>query len=434
MSSTISQPAAKAVEKAHPGNRRRNGYELTRQRDMLPIALGAGVATLVLHALAWVYFPSLMMWNIVPSIDQAEVEVEEVVRVVVREKPEEEIPESDPVETPPDTEPEEILTQEPTEIDILDIESIDALSIMPGETEIALPRPVLQDENPNMGMELAPEALDLDSLPREAVPHVVMEVPEPVPVNSNIVVANVIAQPDTADEASALMEKALRDDASIDGAALPGDTRSLAELMGVDNPGAASGVARLGADLLFSFDKSELKNSARITMLQLAALILKNLDTNFIIEGHTDSFGSRDYNALLALQRAAAVREWLVGNAVPVDNVYIRPCGNNNPLVDVQGSKDDQSLNRRVEIHMRRKDEALPPGCVPPSVKVDTKTPVRTQIARGERVPEAYASAYGKEPAAKAGTEAEPQPKATGKADTKSKDKARPKAKDGRKG
>ncbi len=398
MTSPTPQAAARTAEKAHPGNRRRNGYELTRQRDMLPIALGAGAAAVVLHALVWVYFPSLMMWEFVPAVVPPEVDAEEVVRVVVREKPEEEIAESDPVETPPDSLPEEILTQEPTEIDILDIEHIDELAIMPGETEIALPRPAMQDED--AGMELKPEALDLDSLPREAVPPVVLDVPEPVPVNSNVVVANVTAQPDTADEASALMEKALREDAGKEGSSLPGDTRSLAELMGVDNPGARSGVARLGADLLFSFDKSQLKNSARITMLQLAALILKNPGTNFIIEGHTDSFGGRDYNALLALQRAAAVREWLVGNAVPVDNVYIRPCGNNNPLVDIAGSKDEQSLNRRVEIHMRRKGEKLPPGCVPHSVKVDTKTPVKTQIARGVRVPEAYASAYGKEPGA----------------------------------
>ncbi len=399
MTSTDTQAAAmRTAEKAHPGNRRRNGYELTRQRDMMPIALGAGAAAIVLHAIAWVYFPSLLMWEFVPAVVPHEVEPEEVVRVVVREKPEEELVESDPVESTPDSQPEEILTEEPTEIDILDIEHLDELAIMPGETEIAIPRPASQAEDPGSEMELKPEALDLDSLPREPVTPMAMEMPEPAPVNSNVVIANVTASPDTADEASALMEQALREDAGKEGSALPGDTRSLAELMGVDNPGSRSGVARLGADLLFSFNKSQLKNSARITMLQLAALILKNPGTNFVIEGHTDSFGGRDYNALLALQRAAAVREWLVGNAVPVENVYIRPCGNNNPLVSTKGSKEEQSLNRRVEIHMRSKGEKLPPGCVPHSVKVDLKTPVSTQIARGVRVPEAYASAYGKEP------------------------------------
>ena len=93
------------------------------------------------------------------------------------------------------------------------------------------------------------------------------------------------------------------------------------------------------------------------------------------------------------------MREWLTKNGVPVNNVYIRPCGNNNPLADTRGDQNGQLLNRRVEIHMRRADEALPPGCAPHTEKVDTTTPVRTQLARGVRVPEAYAPAYGKKPA-----------------------------------
>ena len=392
----------------HVGNRRRNSYELTKQRDMVPVALGAGSAAVVLHVLAWVYCPAVLTWGGVEPLVVDEVKPEdEVVRVVVREKPQEEIVQADPVEQPHDELPEEIMEAEPLEIDILDIEHIDELSIMPGETKIALPQPAVKEEGPEAGAEIAPAPVELSSLPMPDVPPAIIDAPEPAPVNSNEVVANITAQPDDTDEASALMEKHLREEAGKSNATpMPGDTRSLAELMGIENPGARSGVARLGADVLFSFDKCQLKNSARITMLQLAALILKNPNTNFIIEGHTDSFGSEDYNALLSLQRAAAVREWLTKNGVPITNVYIRPCGNNNPLADKNADKDGQLLNRRVEIHMRRAGEELPPGSVPHTVKVDTTTPVRTQLAKGVRVPEAYASAYGKKPA----TEAEIQP------------------------
>ncbi len=259
-------------------------------------------------------------------------------------------------------------------------------------------------EAPEAGDIINPEPIDVANLPTEAPEPAFIAPPEPAPVNSNEVIANITAQPDdAANEASALMEESLRREASEGTSPMPGDTRSLAELMGIENPGARSGVARLGADVLFAFDKCQLKNSARITMLQLAALVIKNPATNFVIEGHTDSFGGEDYNALLSLQRAAAVREWLMKNGVPVEHVYLRACGNNNPLADTKASKEEQSLNRRVEIHMRREGEELPAGSVPFDVVVDTTTPVATQIANGVRVPEAYASAYGKKaPAAPA--------------------------------
>ncbi len=406
MSPITSSHASGAYERRpHVGNRRRNGYELTRQRDMLPIALGAGGAAVVLHVLAWFYVPSVILWNDIEQmlLDDVAVE-EEVIRVVVREQPREEPVEAEPVEPVQQPEQQQEIEQlEPTEIDILDMENIELLAIAPGETAISLPEPGVTAETPQAADIINPEPINVASLPMEAPAPALLAAPEPAPVNSNEVVANIAAaQPDdAANEASAIMEESLRREASEGKNPMPGDTRSLAELMGIENPGARSGVARLGADVLFAFDKCQLKHSARITMLQLAALVIKNPSTNFVIEGHTDSFGSEDYNALLSLQRAAAVREWLMKNGVPVEHVYLRACGNNNPLADTKASKEAQSLNRRVEIHMRREGEELPAGSVPFTVQVDTATPVVTQIANGVRVPEVYASAYGrKTPAA----------------------------------
>ncbi len=375
------------------GNSRRNGYELTRQRDMLPIALGAGAAAVVLHIIALTCFPTVLSQIFAPEIETREVDNNDIVRLVVREKPEEEIKESPPLEEPP-PEPREIVTAQEEEIDLLELEDITNLSIMPGETSIPHAQPAVADDDARLALELRPAALDINSLPAPELEAPAMQVPEPTPINSNDVIAKVEAMPEAAEEASVLMERTLREDAGKEGSNLPTDTRSLAELMGVENPGASSGVARFGEEVLFAFGKSQLKSQARITMLQLAALIHKNPDTNFIIEGHTDSFGGRNYNALLSLQRAAAVREWLVQNGVPVEKVYIRPCANSSPLVSIEGSREEQALNRRVEIHMRNQSEPLPPGCVPHTEKVDTRTPVSRLIARGARVPEAYASAF----------------------------------------
>ena len=201
-------------------------------------------------------------------------------------------------------------------------------------------------------------------------------------------VAAATAQSEVLEDASSLMEQDLRKAASEAGQSnLPGDTRSLAQLMGEEHLGAKSGVARLGADVLFGYNECRMKNSARITMLQLAALIQKNPETYFVIEGHTDSMGGSAYNALLGLQRAAAVREWLMGNGVPVDYVYIRSCGSSMPLAPTTGNREQQALNRRVEIHMRAGGEELPAGACDHKYPVDLAKPISQQLAAGVKVP-----------------------------------------------
>lgn len=369
------------------GNRRREGYELTKQRDMLPIALGAACAAAVLHLIVFLWGPSVIQFNFRHLFEAEQRVQDEEIRVVVKQQPEEELEEAKTEEPPPPPEEVEEIAYEPQEIDILDAE-MEELVMAPGKTEIALPEPVYTQEAAPSISDIPPAQLDVGALQMEAVPREALDIPEPAPVNSNEVVAAVEAQPETVDEASSLMEKDLRESATKLGhGELPADTRSLAELLGEGNLSAKSGVARLGADVLFGFNESQLKNSARITMLQLAALIQKNPETVFLIEGHTDSVGGDDYNALLGMQRAAAVREWLSGNNVPVRNVYIRSCGCSAPLVDTKLPKEQQNLNRRVEIHMRKKGDKIPEGSMPSTFKVDMKTAVRAQIVKGVKVP-----------------------------------------------
>lgn len=373
------------------GNRRRNGYELTRQRDMVPIAMGAASAAVVVHALLWVYFPSLSMLGLDKLIDvPAEVKDQETIRVVVKTPPKEEKLEEAQEQEVVENQPQEIeeIKHEPEEIDILDVE-VPELVMAPGPTELSVAEPVYADEEQTPISEMPPAQLDLSSLQAHDLTEEALAIPEPTPVNSNDVVAAATAQTEVLEDASSLMEQDLRKAASEAGNTnLPGDTRSLAQLMGEEHLGSGSGVARLGADVLFGFNECQLKNSARITMLQLAALIQKNPHTYFVIEGHTDSIGGAAYNALLGLQRAAAVRAWLVGNGVPVENVYVRSCGSSMPLAPTTGTREQQNLNRRVEIHMRAGGEELPAGACDYKYKVDLSTKISQQLAAGVKVPE----------------------------------------------
>ena len=372
------------------GNRRRNGYELTRQRDMVPIAMGAASAAVVVHALLWVYFPSLSMLGLDKLIDiPAEVKDQETIRVVVKTPPKEEKLEESQEQEIIDNQPHEIeeIKHEPEEIDILDVE-VPELVMAPGPTELTVAEPVYAEEEQTPISELPPAQLDLGALQAKDLTEEALAIPEPTPVNSNDVVAAATAQAEVLEDASSLMEQDLRKAASEAGNTnLPGDTRSLAQLMGEEHLGSGSGVARLGADVLFGFNECQLKNSARITMLQLAALIQKNPHTYFVIEGHTDSIGGAAYNALLGLQRAAAVRAWLVGNGVPVENVYVRSCGSSMPLAPTTGTREQQNLNRRVEIHMRAGGEELPAGACDSKYTVDLNTKISQQLAAGVKVP-----------------------------------------------
>ena len=368
------------------GNRRRRGYELTRQRNMVPIALGAATAAVVIHLLVYCFFPDtfrlgLARYFVPPRVDDAEM------RVVVRDAPEEEIQVDAGTEVQEPQEMDEI-SYEPDEVDILDAK-IEELEIAPGETQsvIDMPSPFEAEdaeEEPAPPSQMDMQAISMQPLQMEAV-----SLNEPVPVNMNETAVKPAAD---IQEAADALEADLRNSAADKGG-LPADTKALSELLGERELGAKSGVARLGADLLFGFDECKLRNSARVSMLQLAALIQKNPETCFLIEGHTDSIGTKEYNALLGLQRAAAVRAWLQGNGIPTDRVYIRSCGNNAPLAAITGDRDKEALNRRVEIHMRKLGETIPAGFLPASHTVDTGKPVAAQLAAGVQIPAPAAQA-----------------------------------------
>ena len=357
---------------------------------MFPLFLVATLGALCVHLLVMRAAPLLYkLWtsHIAPAEVQKEVKDEDIARVYVRQDVKQEPSDADVPDLPEEPHEIEEIEHEPVEIDVLDID-IEELDMAPGDTNIPLPDATPE---PPAGMEESdfamPQELDMKLVGDNAMFDQVEAIAEPSPINSNTVVSNVSPQSDLLEDAEKLIEQELRKRAKEGQSNMPGDTRKLSDLMGMSNLGSGSGVARLGSDVLFAFNQCKLKNSARLSLLQLAALIHKNPQTRFIIEGHTDSIGGQEYNALLSLQRAAAVCTWLINNRVPVDHVYMRPCGSSKPLVSQSLPKEKQELNRRVEIHMRNEKEALPPGCLPATYKVDCNTPVNTQLKRGVRAP-----------------------------------------------
>jgi outer membrane protein OmpA-like peptidoglycan-associated protein len=111
---------------------------------------------------------------------------------------------------------------------------------------------------------------------------------------------------------------------------------------------------RIGSDLLFDFDRSEVRSEAESAIAELAQRIAQ-ANNMVMIEGHTDAKGSESYNQDLSERRAAAVRTALVGRGLSTDALNIRGFGKSRPVApnrhaDGSDDPDGRQRNRRVEV------------------------------------------------------------------------------------
>lgn len=118
--------------------------------------------------------------------------------------------------------------------------------------------------------------------------------------------------------------------------------------------GGSTAPILMPTDLLFEYGSDQLAEGARLSLMKLGFLIQKNPDSMFIIEGHTDSYGSELFNLDLSQRRANAVVSWLISSLrLATDRVRAVGLGESMPIVDPNGTVEAQALNRRVEIKVR---------------------------------------------------------------------------------
>jgi outer membrane protein OmpA-like peptidoglycan-associated protein len=102
-------------------------------------------------------------------------------------------------------------------------------------------------------------------------------------------------------------------------------------------------------DVLFDFNKYTLKPEARERLARISGIVLAYPDLKLQIEGYTDSIGSEEYNQTLSEKRAEAVRDYIVGSGVSMNNVAAQGMGKADPVAD-NSTAAGRKLNRRVEM------------------------------------------------------------------------------------
>jgi len=104
-------------------------------------------------------------------------------------------------------------------------------------------------------------------------------------------------------------------------------------------------------DVLFAYDKADLRPGAQQKLYQLVNTLKEHPDRNVLVEGHTDSRGSEAYNEDLSMRRAQAVQDFLLRNGIGPDRIVTRGYGEAYPVAS-NDTNAGRLQNRRVEIYL----------------------------------------------------------------------------------
>ncbi|MGA6994400.1 MAG: OmpA family protein [Candidatus Deferrimicrobiaceae bacterium] len=109
------------------------------------------------------------------------------------------------------------------------------------------------------------------------------------------------------------------------------------------------GIVLTIGEVLFAFGKADLSPDANRSVNKLADFLKKYPNRNVLIEGHTDSVGSDEYNQELSRKRSESVKDRLVGFGIEPGRITTVGYGENYPAVS-NNTPENRALNRRVEV------------------------------------------------------------------------------------
>jgi outer membrane protein OmpA-like peptidoglycan-associated protein len=112
-------------------------------------------------------------------------------------------------------------------------------------------------------------------------------------------------------------------------------------------------------DVLFDFDKAELRPEAEEALRRVAEIIRQRRPRGVQIVGHTDAMGSDGYNQALSERRARSVEAWLAAHGDGLPPMQATGRGEAAPVApnttpEGRDNPEGRQQNRRVEVLLQR--------------------------------------------------------------------------------
>lgn len=125
------------------------------------------------------------------------------------------------------------------------------------------------------------------------------------------------------------------------------ETTFIAEVKRIEEKEIRETNLPLPKPVYFKFDKDELTYK---DLHQIALAVEHARQGKYIIiEGHTDSYGSNEYNLALSLKRANRIKEMMIEmGGVNAEAISVRHYGEERPAIS-NDTHENRQLNRRVE-------------------------------------------------------------------------------------
>lgn len=102
-------------------------------------------------------------------------------------------------------------------------------------------------------------------------------------------------------------------------------------------------------NILFEFNSSVLKTSSYSTLDEIAKQMKNYPDMKFSLNGHSSAEGTETRNMTLSIDRATAVKSYLVSAGINGRNLEAKGFGESVPL-NTNNTESARQQNRRVEI------------------------------------------------------------------------------------
>jgi OOP family OmpA-OmpF porin len=109
----------------------------------------------------------------------------------------------------------------------------------------------------------------------------------------------------------------------------------------------------------FEYNSATLTQASKPVLDKAAEGLREHPRLRIEVQGHTDGIGSAEYNLTLSQRRALSVRDYLISQQVPADELIAKGYGKTQPVA-TNATPQGRSMNRRVVLIVLDNPSAVP--------------------------------------------------------------------------